>query len=194
MNRLLLTVFLFLASTGWAGPIEDAEAAYKQGDYATALRILRPLAEQGMGRAQIKLGMMYDQGLGVAKDYEEAVKWFRMGAAQGNVWAQITLGDMYSQGKDIARDYAEAVKWYRLAAVQGHALGQVKLGLMYRRGFGVVQDYVLAQMWFNLGAVSGDADAVQNRDIITKEMTPQQIGEAQKMARECQARQLKGCD
>ena len=42
-----------------AGPIEDGIAAYRGGDYATALRILRPLAEQGNAAAQFNLGSMY---------------------------------------------------------------------------------------------------------------------------------------
>ena len=49
-------------------------------------------------------------------------------------------------------------------------------------------------MWYNLAAVKGDADAVKSRDIIAKKMTTQQIAEAQKLARECQARNFKNCD
>ena len=49
-------------------------------------------------------------------------------------------------------------------------------------------------MWWNLAAVKGDADAVKNRDMIAKQMTPQQIAEAQKLARECQAGNFKNCD
>ena len=55
-------------------------------------------------------------------------------------------------------------------------------------------DHVRAHMWFNLAAAKGDADAVKNRDQATKMMTPLQIAEAQKLARECQARNFKGCD
>ena len=64
---------------------------------------------------------------------------------------------------------------------------------MYGDGQGVPMDYVRAHMWFNLAAVKGDADAVKNRDIAAKNMTPQQMAEAQKLARECQARNFKGC-
>ena len=49
-------------------------------------------------------------------------------------------------------------------------------------------------MWWNLAAVTGHANAVKNRDIVAKRMTPQQIAEAQKLARECQARNFKNCD
>jgi TPR repeat protein len=66
--------------------------------------------------------------------------------------------------------------------------------VMYARGQGVLQDSVKAHMWFNLAAAKGDADGAHNRDSLAKRMTPQQIAEAQKMARDCLARNLKGCD
>ena len=49
-------------------------------------------------------------------------------------------------------------------------------------------------MWWNLAAVKGESEAVECRDIVAKLMTPQQIAEAQKLARECQARNFKNCD
>jgi hypothetical protein len=64
-----------------AGPLDDAEAAYKRGDYATALRLLRPLAEQGEAKAH-----MYGAGRGVPQDYAAAVNWYRKAADQGFVY------------------------------------------------------------------------------------------------------------
>ena len=85
------------------------------------------------------------------------------------------------------------LKAARLAAAQGNAGAQSNLGTMYGKGQGVPMDDVRAHMWFNLAAVKGDAIAVKNRDIIAKRLTPQQMAEAQKLARECQARNFKGC-
>ena len=67
-------------------------------------------------------------------------------------------------------------------------------GTMYAKGQGVPMDDVRAHMWFNLAAAKGDANAVKNRDIAASKMTPQQMAEAQKLARECQARNYKGCN
>lgn len=64
---------------------------------------------------------------------------------------------------------------------------------MYGVGRGVPMDYVRAHIWFNLAAVKGDADAVKGRDFVAGKMTPQQMAEAQKLARECQARNFKNC-
>ena len=60
-------------------------------------------------------------------------------------------------------------------------------------GGGVPQDYVRAHMWTNLGGGSGDAVGVKDRDLIAAMMTPQEIAEAQKMARECKQRNFKYC-
>ena len=191
--KQLLLLALLAASPSWAAPIDDAIAADAKGDYATELRIVRPLAEQGEAWAQYFIGIMYDQGQGVVQDYAEAAKWFNLAAAQGRAEAQYNLGNMYAKGQGVVQDYAEAVKWYKLAAAQGYAEAQYFLGIMYSKGLGVVQDHVRAHMWFNLAAVSGNKDAIEKRDIAAGLMTPQQIGEAQKLARECQAQQFKNC-
>jgi TPR repeat protein len=117
-----------------------------------------------------------------------------LAATQGNLRAQYNLGAMYDNGQGVAKDHAKAMHWYMLAAAQGHLTAQYNLGIMYNNGQGVVQNYVRAHMWINLAAVNGNSDAVKNRDIVAAKMSTQQIAEAQKMARECQARNFKGCD
>ena len=75
-----------------------------------------------------------------------------------------------------------------MAAEQGNAAAQYNIGVMYYKGQGVPQDYVQAHMWFNLAASRLEAEkrneAVKNRDIIASRMTPAQIAEAQRLARE----------
>ena len=132
---------------------------------------------------------MYELGEGVPQDYAEAVRWYRKAAEQGYAEAQNNLGLMYDMAQGVPQNYAEAVKWYRKAAEQGNDIGQYNLGFMYANGQGVPQDYVQAHMWFNLAASrsepGSDRDmAVKNRDIIAAKMTPAQIAEAQRLARE----------
>ncbi len=140
-----------------AGTFAEARAAYDRGDYATALRIWRPLADRGDTYAQALLGFMYENGYGVAQDYAEAVRWYRLAADQGDAGGQAALGFMYYYGYGVAQDYAEAVRWYRLAAGQGDAGGQVALGFMYYYGYGVTQNYAEAVRWYRLAADQGDA-------------------------------------
>jgi len=199
MNTVLrkLTAFciaLLCAGLVQAGDFEDGVAAYRRQDYATALAKWRTAAQQGDADSQANLGVLYSKGQGVAQDYKEAVRLYKLAAQQGNATGQSNLGFMYDEGKGVAQDYVEAVRWYKLAAAQGNAKAQTNLGVSYGKGQGVAQDFITAHMWLNLAAVGGDVHAVKNRDIIAARMTPQQIAEAQKLARECKARNLKNCD
>ena len=158
-------------------------------DYAEAVGWYRKAAEQGYARAQLNLGLMYSRGRGVPQDYAEAVGWDRKAADQGYAKAQYNLGFMYRKGRGVAQDYAEAVKWYRKAAEQGVAEAQYNLGFMYRKGLGVAKDYVRAYAWYDLATSSfppgkGFDGAVKYRDIVAEKMTPAQISEAEKLARE----------
>jgi TPR repeat protein len=112
------------------------------------------------------------------------MKWYRKAAEQGLAEAQHDLGVMYDKGRVVPQDYTEAVKWYLKAAEQGHDFAQRRLGRMYHIGLGLPKDYVEAHKWSNIAAAAGDAHAGKHRDLIAKLMTPEQIAEAQKMARE----------
>jgi TPR repeat protein len=155
---------------------EDGVAAYKRGDYATALRLLEPIAKLGAAPAQLTVGLMYAQGLGVPQDY------------QGLANAQINLGNMYLQGIGVLPNDAEAAKWFGRAAEQGDAKAQNNLGIMYATGKGVPQDTVQAYMWFSLAASSDQPEnknnGVKNRDRVASQMTQEQIAKAQKLAQE----------
>ena len=175
----IILVLSFAAPVA-AGPFEDAGAALNRGDYATALRLIRPLADQGNANAQVNLGQMYVSGVGVPQDYVRAHMWFTLAAAQGEVHAQYDLGIMYENGQGVSQNYAEALKWYRKAADQGEAHAQYNLGIMYGKGQGVPQDYVRAHMWFNLSAAQGNQEAAKYRDIVAQKMTAPQIAEARK--------------
>jgi TPR repeat protein len=133
---------LALCGTAVAGPLEDGLQAVDRGDYATALRLLKPLAEAGYPEAQINLGNMFFDGNGVPLDYAESVKWYLLAADHGNTEAQIALGFLYKYGEAVRFDYVQAYKWFDLAG-------------------------------------SGS-----DRDIVATMMTPAQIAEAQKLARE----------
>jgi len=154
MTRTFRAIFFgFILSSSFAprvaaGPLEDATAALERRDFAIAVRLLRPLADQGNAEAQMKLGFMYVAGEGIPQDSVEALKWFRR------------------------------------AANQGQANAQCFLGLMYFEGRGVPQDFVSAHMWLNFAAASGIEDAAEYRHALTAKMTPAQIAEAQRLARE----------
>ena len=138
---------------------EEGWTAFKRGDYATALREWRPLAEQGQAEAQYLLGIIYSVGKGVPQDYAEVVKWFRKAAEQGHAKAQNDLGNHYRSARGVSQDYAAALKWYRKAAEQGYATAQFNLGFMYRVGRGVSKNYAEALKWYRKAAAKGYAPA-----------------------------------
>jgi len=158
IKTLLVMLMLSFSHAAIAGDLEDGLAAAEKGDFATALRLWKPLADEGNASAQFNLGLMYDEGHGVAQDYKTAVKWYTLSAEQGTAFAQYNLGNMYYQGK------------------------------------GVAQDYVKAHMWLNIAAIDGDADAIKNRDIVTKKMSSTQIEKAQEAATRCIKQNFKNCD
>jgi TPR repeat protein len=158
--------------------------ANNRGDYATALREWRPLAEQGHAVAQYSLGLLYANGQGVPKDDAQARQWYEKAAAQGRADAQVNLGILYDYGRGVQQDFKKAVYWYRLSANQGNDLAQRQLGLLYERGDGVQQDYVQAYMWYSLGAANGAKRGAALRDALAKQMPPDQIAEAHKRAQE----------
>lgn len=97
-----------------AQDFERAATAHRQGDYQTAAKLWRPLAEKGLVNAQFNLGQMYRFGDGVAQDYAEALKWYRKAAEQGDKASQFNLGSMYLNGEGVAKDEKEAHRWLTL--------------------------------------------------------------------------------
>ena len=117
-HAICLTLAVLLGSMGpsWGADFNKGLAAAQSGDFATALREFRPLAEQGDSGAQYNLGWLYHKGKGVPQDYKTAVKWYTLAAEQGNSWAQYNLALMYYNGEGVPQDYKTAVKWYTLSA------------------------------------------------------------------------------
>ena len=120
LKRILAGVVLAVMLTGGAaaGPHEDFQnglAASDRGDYATAMLLWRPLAENGNYAAQFNLGGMYYEGQGVTQDYAEAAKWWRLAANQNLGRAQGALGGMYYEGQGVPKNYVLAHMWFNLA-------------------------------------------------------------------------------
>lgn len=189
-----------LAEHGDAEAQFDLGRAYDGGDIfshilqdsAEAAKWYLKAAEQGHVRAQWNLATLYHLGEGVRQDYTEAFRWLRKAAEQGDADAQRAVGSAYEHGRGVTQDYTEAVNWYRRAAVQGNAHARFNLGTMYRLGLGVPEDLVYAHMWINLAALApADEDHTDDQkeyssalEAVAAEMTPQQIANAQALARD----------
>ena len=127
-------------------------------------------------------------------DYATAIKEWTPLAKQGDVVAQYNLGLIYGQGKGIPKDYRKAIKWSTLAAEQGSPIAQTILSGYYFEGFWELPiDYERAYMWASIAAMSEHKAGVELRNEIEKQMSFSQIEEGQKLARECIAKNYKGC-
>src|SRR5262245_32545655 len=90
--------------------------SYDRSDYATALKVWLPLAQEGDKVAQSYVGEIYEKGLGVQPDYALASAWYRKASEQGYARAQINLGYLYEKGMGVEKDPTIALNWYRKAA------------------------------------------------------------------------------
>ena len=184
-----LVFLLGLAAIARSDPLDDAIAAQARRDYATALRLFRPLAQAGDPVAQKNLGAHYDHGWGVPQDQAEGLRWFRKAADQGYADAEFEVGVMYELGRGTPKDYSEAAKWFRKAAEQGHGEAQGSLGEMYANGEGVSLDLVQAHLWLSLALMRLPDGmprtlAGEDRERVSAKMTPAQLAEAHRLARE----------
>ena len=152
----ILFIFVTLGADqipAYADQLSNGLAAADHGDFQTALRILRPLAEQGNPSAQIELGDFYRLGVGgVQRSNNDAIKWYARSARQGNEEALNLLVDVYDKKKD----YAKAIEWLKQGASRGYAGVQFRLAQRYETGLGVKQDYAESAIWFRKADENGD--------------------------------------
>jgi hypothetical protein len=192
--RPVIGVFLLAAALAVgsnqavAAPFEDARAAFKRGDYATQMRIMRPLADRGDARAQYEVGAAYFLGFGEPKAFARAAFWYRKAAEQGNPDAQNNLGSMYLSGRGVPKDYALSLSWLTKSAEQGHPGAALTLGWIYLSGKGVPVDLERSYVWCSISALGSShlpADigsfihdqAIAGRDGVAAKLTPAQIAE-----------------
>jgi len=162
--------------------------AVNSGDYAAALKILKPLANDGNAVAENSVGWMYKEGKGVPQDYAQAIAWFSKAAAQGNVDAQNNLGVMYESGLGVPQDNMLALVLYDKAteqgdaqahknslslvttirnnAAKGNAEAQFELGKLYYLGNDVSRDYAQMLTWYGKAAAQGNAKAQNNLGVM----------------------------
>ena len=182
MKGYMWVLLLTMTSVECVAGFDEGLTAYKAGKYKAALKEFLPLAKNGDASAQSNLGLMYDNGNGVAQDYSQAVYWYRKAADQGHASAQYNLGNMYYNGQGVAQDYSQAVDLYRKAGTQGDSGALNNLGVGYAQGQFGAKNLVLAHIFLNLAAVNGHENSKKNRDNIASQLTSAQLIEAQKIA------------
>ncbi len=178
MRHLLLTALIFASFTTahvFAAPIDDAENAYFNGDYAGALKIIQPLAEKGDARALNRLGSMYQMGRGVEKDPKKGIELYLKSAAKGNAEAYNNMGISYLAGEGVEYDMAKALSWFEKGAAKGYSYSHFNLGSIYGDGLGgTPRNPMKAYIHMLLAKAEEDGmkDGKKNSDFITDKPNP----------------------
>lgn len=161
---LLGVLLLVCAGVADADPFEDGVAAYARNDFAAAVRLWGPLADEGHADAQNNIGLLHENGQGVPVDLVEAARWYRRAAEQGHADAQLYLGVLYEGGRGVPQDSVRAHMWLDLSAAK--SLG---------------------------GMVWGGLDALSARQRVAAKLTPAELDQARVMTARCVQSQYWEC-
>jgi TPR repeat protein len=130
-------------------------------------QLVQKAATAGNVEAMNSLGLLYQNGQGVAQSYDKARVWFQKAADAGDADAMNNLGELYYYGLGVARDYTQARDWYEKAAAADNANAMYSLGWMYEKGSGVIiRDYSQALNWYQRAAAEGNTEAMFNLGVL----------------------------
>lgn len=138
-------------------------------DPARAATLYERAANMGHLEAAVSLGVLYQNGTGVAQDLDRARALYEAAAAQGHARAQNNLGLLYVRGEGAAQDYEAAAALFAAAAEQGLAVARTNLGVMYENGFGVALDEARAAALYRQG---GDKAALSEAPLYDARLAP----------------------
>jgi uncharacterized protein len=139
-------------------------------------------AEAGDPRAQDDLGDAFRDGNGVPEDIAQAIHWYGQAAEQGNPMSQYSLGVLYDEGRGVPKDIRIAFQWFLAASNGVFSPAQWNVGLCYAKGEGVAKDLIEALKWVIIAAKLGHEQAGECLGVLARQMTSQQVEEAERRA------------
>lgn len=168
---LLLASTLLMAAVGCSKEPTEANSSAASAENTGAASEAPQLYQEGVAAYQ-------------AGKFDVAAAKFKELAEQGDASAQFNLGSLYREGQGVSQDDKQAALWWAKAADQGHIDAMDNLGLRYAKGEGVEQDMVQAYKWFSIAALSKNASAAANAKFAATKLTPEQLEQAQLLAKE----------
>jgi len=138
---------------------QQAQARYRGGDHAGAVKLVQQAAEAGYPLAVYQMGYFFENGDGVSRDMAEAARWYEKGAAMGEPRAEAALGQLYESGEQRPNNWVEAAKWYMKGAQQDNAISELRLGRAFQYGIGVPLNLDEAVRWYDKAAAQGEGQA-----------------------------------
>jgi TPR repeat protein len=131
--------------------VRDGIEAWQRSDYASAIAIWRPLAENGDADAAFNLGQAYRLGRGVPVDLAQAKSWLDTAARAGHLDAETTLGLLLFDSGD--RD--SGIAWLKKAAARGEPRAMLVYGTALFNGDSVPRDLLMAYAYVSRAAAQG---------------------------------------
>tara|TARA_B110001450_G_scaffold226441_1_gene225194 strand:- start:397 stop:1092 length:696 start_codon:yes stop_codon:yes gene_type:complete len=156
-NILTISIYFIIGAchVSYAQDFDKGLEAAQSGNFKVAIKEWTPLAENGNSQAQEMLGIVFQQGLGGAKNYEEAFMWTNLAAQQGSPTAQNRLGDYFLKGLGITENRNQAMEWFKLASEQGHLEALTNQGIIYM----LTEDFEKAIVVYKRAASRGEPRA-----------------------------------
>ncbi len=138
------------APNAHADALQDGAAAWLKGDFASSVRLLTPLADEGNPMAQTIVGGAYAGGWGIEKDCQKALEYLDRPIKSGYARAEYAMGRFSHTGTCVKRSEQESFLWYQKAAAHHDPDADFALGLYYTIGQGTKVDWVEAYRWYSL--------------------------------------------
>lgn len=157
--KMLLVALWGFAMFATAASYTEGKAAFDQGDYAAARTLWLEALDEPDPNTLFHLGVLYDQGLGVARDDRVAFQWYEKAAVLGHPTAEYNLGNAYKHGRGTVKSEELASYWWQKAADHRVASAQFNLAIQYYQGLGVDQDRSRAIAYFHEAASYGHEKA-----------------------------------
>lgn len=150
--------------------VDQIVALYDNGNYDKCRELLE--ANKQYPWFLNRLGNLYYNGNGVAKDYSTAVEYYTKAANRGYSQSQLYLGLAYENGEGVVKDLDLAMAWYKKAAENDHAIAQNFLGDLYYNRYSTsnnADDAASALFWQNKAAEQGVPQAIYTMGVFYAE-------------------------
>jgi len=133
--------------------LESGIAAFETKNFAHAIKLLSPIAEEGNSEAMYRMAIMLQNGLGCIADEAKAFRYMESAAKNKYPLAQHALGFMYFEGECTEKDIDKSIEWFTKSAEQGLLGSATTLAMIYEEGKLVPQDLEKAQHWYKKAGI-----------------------------------------
>lgn len=129
-------------------------------NWAKARDYYHKSAEQNEAAAMFRLGLLYENALGVDRSVATAIEWYKKAAALNYGEAANTLGVMLIDGKVLQKDPTQAIQYLESAAEAGYISSMRNLGKIYSDGRYTKRDLASAVEWYKRASVLHDKESI----------------------------------